>query len=380
MFLKQLNLINFNNYDSANLRFSEKFNCITGKNGSGKTSLLDAIYYLSFCKSAFNPIDSQHINNNHSFFVIEGEYESNQETLAIFCGLKRNEKKQFKRNKKEYSRLSDHIGLIPLVMISPDDSELITEGSETRRKFLDGIISQYDKVYLEELLKYNRALAQRNQLLKSFYENRYFDPVALEIYNEQLIEAGNYIFKKRNEFFGQFNPLFNEKYHALAGFDENVSITYCSGLKEKSLDKCLTENLDRDKSAQYTTQGIHKDDLEFLINDGPIKKFGSQGQRKTMLLSLKLAQLELISSIKDCRPMLLLDDIYDKLDESRMMNLLRLVNTEKVGQVFITDTHTARIPELLSALNVPVKTFLAQRGQIEEMVTIHNPQRSNDII
>jgi DNA replication and repair protein RecF len=366
MFLKKLNLINFKNYSEAELFFSPRVNCFTGDNGMGKTNLLDAIYYLSFCKSFFNPIDSQNIRYDQAFFMIQGVYEKNGETEELHCGVKKNQKKQFKRNKKEYDRLSEHIGLYPLVMISPSDSELILGGSEDRRKFIDGIISQYDKIYLEKLLAYNHVLAQRNALLKNFSNTHTFDSVTLELWDDQLILHGDGILKKRLEFLQEFTGLFNKHFSYITDSKETVELDYISSIKDKNYKTALMAALPKDRVLEHTTVGVHRDDLDFKLNGNSLKKFASQGQQKSYLLALKLAQFEFIKKIKHTDPLLLLDDVYDKLDESRFRKLVDLVSGSTFGQVFITDTHSERIHELFTEAKVPVKLFHVENGEVKE--------------
>ncbi|MBS1638361.1 MAG: DNA replication/repair protein RecF [Bacteroidetes bacterium] len=365
MFLQKLNVINFKNYEEASLEFCEKFNCFVGNNGMGKTNLLDAIHYISFCKSFFNPIDSQNIRYNQPFFVAQGWVNKNGETDEIYCGVKRGHKKQFKRNKKEYDRLSEHIGLYPLVMISPSDTELIWEGSEVRRRFMDSIISQYDKVYLEKLIAYNHVLTQRNALLKQFHDSRSFDSVTLEIWDDQLIMHGEAIIHTRKEFLKEFVPLFNKHYRFISGTNEEVVLEYESSLRDKAYKTVLLTSLERDRAVQYTTAGPHRDDLEFKLNGNSLKKFASQGQQKSYLLALKLAQFELIKHKKHTKPLLLLDDIYDKLDETRFRKLIELVSGQEFGQVFITDTHPQRIKELFATASAEHKLFLVDNGIIQ---------------
>jgi DNA replication and repair protein RecF len=368
MYISKLFLINFKNYGQAELEFCNKFNCFVGNNGEGKTNLLDAIHYLSFCKSFFNAIDSQNIYFGAPFFVIQGEYLLNDDlTDHIYCGLKRNEKKQFKRNQKEYQRLSEHIGLIPLVMISPADSELITEGSEFRRKFIDAVISQYDKEYLEKLINYNKLVAQRNALLKQFDENRYFDQASLDIWDMQLVPLGTRINQKRTQFINDFLPLFNRFYSFISGDAEVVNIEYDSQLNYQTYEELLKDHLTRDKAALYTTAGIHKDDLLFKIGDQPIKKTGSQGQQKTFLIALKLAQFEYLKELKKQIPLLLLDDIFDKLDETRVGKLMELVNSNDFGQIFITDTHKHRLLGILQKLSAEYKAFEILKGSVSDI-------------
>jgi DNA replication and repair protein RecF len=363
MYLKQLSLINFKNYEDFEAQFSEKINCFVGNNGMGKTNLLDAIYYLSFCKSYFNTVDSQNIKHGESFFVLQGWFNKFEENIEVHCGLKRGQKKIFKKNKIEYERLSEHIGAFPLVMISPSDSELIYESSEVRRRFLDGIISQYDKVYLDKLINYTHVLKQRNALLKHFYETRTFDAESLDIWDEQLIIFGTVILQKRLQFLEQFIPLFNHYYQFISESKEEVALHYQNSLEENDFKTTLANALPRDRAVGYTTIGPHKDDLEFTIAGFSLKKFASQGQQKSYLLALKLAQFDFIKKQKNTKPLLLLDDIYDKLDEQRFTKLLDLVSSDDFGQVFITDTHPERIQVLLNSKHIDAKLFLVENGK-----------------
>jgi DNA replication and repair protein RecF len=364
MILERLSLINFKNYDEAQLEFCSKFNCFVGNNGMGKTNLLDAIYYLSFCKSFFNPIDTQNIKHEAPFFSIQGWINKNGELHEIFCGVKRGHKKQFKHNKKEYDRLSDHIGLYPLVMISPSDIELIWDGSEVRRKFMDSIISQYDKYYLEKLIAYNHVLQQRNALLKQFADSRTFDSTNLEIWDDQLIIYGEEIVKIRKHFLDEFIPLFSKNYQFISDSKEEVTLEYESKLSHHSFKALLMSNLDRDRVVQHTGVGPHKDDLEFKLMGNSLKKFASQGQQKSYLLALKLAQFELIKDKKHTKPLLLLDDIYDKLDAERFAKIINLVSGEGYGQVFITDTHLERIKEQFEQQKTEYRIFKVNKGNV----------------
>lgn len=365
MHLTKLSLVNFKNYSIANLELGSKFNCFVGNNGEGKTNLLDAIHYLAFCKSFFNPIDSQNILFEAPFFVIQGDFEKEGKLEQIYCGLKRSEKKKFKKNQKDYERLADHIGLIPLVMVSPTDGELITEGSDIRRKFIDGVISQFDKQYLDKLIYYNKAIAQRNSLLKAFSEERFFDSDSLETWDMQLVPLGNEIYQKRLSFTKEFGPYFQKFYNHISANQETVGLEYDSQLNsEIPFGSLLRDSLPKDRSALYTTCGIHKDDLSFTINGFPVKKMASQGQQKTYLLALKLAKFAFLKNKIGIQPLLLLDDIFDKLDESRVSRLMEIVGSDDFGQVFITDTHPERILNILSTLNVPHKSFLIDKGTI----------------
>lgn len=367
MVLSQLSIINFKNYEEANLSLSETINCFFGDNGSGKTNILDAVYYLSFCKSYFNAIDSQNINHEAPFFVVEGYYQLSDETNKVYCGVKRGQKKVFKYNKHEYSKLADHIGKLPLVIITPADTSLIIDGSDIRRKFVDGIICQYDHQYLNHLINYNKALQQRNLLLKSFFKNRHFDLASLEVWNNQLIQFGNAIHTARAKFITDFTPYFQEYYNLLSNKKELVTLIYDSRLNDHTFEDLLANSLEKDKATSYTNVGIHKDDLIFNIGEHPIKKFGSQGQQKTYLLALKLAQAELIQQKQNKKVTLLLDDIYDKLDNKRMEQLLGIVGSEKFGQIFITDTSKERIPAILNKEKINFKAFNVEEGKITEL-------------
>ena len=366
MKLNSLSVVNFKNYEEAHLELNSNVNCFIGDNGQGKTNLLDAIYYLAFCKSFFNPLDSQNILHDQSFFVVQGTFLRDQKDEHYFCGIKKGHKKQFKWNKKEYEKLADHIGRVPLVMITPADSFLISDGSEARRKFIDGVIAQFNKGYLDNLLNYQKALSQRNALLKSFSENRYFDQESLSIWDEKLADYGKPIHAERTNFLEEFVPLFQKHYTAISGGAEKVNLEYTSGMNEKSLQDLLTEYLPKDRSVRYTTQGIHKDDLTFQLDTFPLKKFGSQGQQKTYLIALKFAQFEFIKTKKQTMPLLLLDDIFDKLDHKRVEAIINLVSTDEFGQIFITDTSMDRIKPILNKINKPFQLFDVEGGKVKE--------------
>ncbi len=357
MFLQTITLRNFKNFSESAFEFSPKINAFVGRNGVGKTNLLDAVHYLALTKSYLNFSDVQNIKFEEDFFSIEGNFRKNNQEEVVFCGVQREKGKILKRNAKPYERISDHIGHFPVVMISPYDLDLIKEGSEVRRKFMDNIISQSNKEYLQSLMRYNRVLNQRNSLLKYFFQNQTFDKVSLEIYDEELIELGNYIFEQRKKFIAEFLPIFSHFYQILSQGNESVHIRYESDLEETSLDNLLKESLSKDRLAQFTTRGIHKDDLKFTLINYPIKKFGSQGQQKSYLISLKLAQFELMKSYLKTTPLLLLDDIFDKLDEIRVEQLIKLVNEEKFGQIFISDTHPERTENVVQQINSESKIF-----------------------
>lgn len=365
MYLKTISLLNFKNYEESSLEFSKKINCFVGNNGAGKTNILDAVYYLSFCKSYFNPIDSQNIKHGAPFFVVEGIFEKDDKEDHIYCGLKKGQKKAFKKNKKEYERLADHIGSYPAVIISPADRDLITEGSDVRRKFLDSVISQSDKIYLDDLINYNKALSQRNALLKYFNANSTFDSNTLEVYNTQLINLGTVIHEKRAAFVEKLQPIFDEYYKAISKDNEVVKLAYVSNHFAGEYSKQLADSLQRDMAVQYTTKGIHKDDLEFTIEGYPIKKMGSQGQQKSFLIALKLAQFDFIKELNGYKPLLLLDDIFDKLDENRVEEIIKLVNEHHFGQIFITDTHPERTENIIKRINEDYKLFTVTKGTVE---------------
>lgn len=372
MFLSNLSIINFKNYKEANLSFCPRINCFTGNNGSGKTNLLDAIYYLSFCKSFTNPIDSQNIMHEQDFFMIQGKYKCDGTDDEIYCAMKRNKRKVFKRNKKEYERLADHVGLYPLVLISPADSSLILGGSEERRKFIDGVISQYDKEYLSNLISYNKALQQRNALLKTFAEKNYFDSSSLNIWDEQLIKYGEMIYNSRKKLFEDFLPIFQKNYSFLAKQNENVNIEYDSQLNTSNIVKLLADVLQKDRIVQHSTAGIHKDDLLFTIEGMPVKKFGSQGQQKTFLIALKLAQYEFTRKIKGYEPILIFDDIFDKLDNLRVKQLMELVSGENFGQIFVSDTSTQRLEDIFSKIGVKSVLYEIDNGKITDQHQLNN--------
>ena len=357
MYLQKISLVNFKNIISQTFDFQEKINCFVGNNGVGKTNVLDAIYYLSFAKSYFNPVALQNIRHGEEFFMIEGNYILGERDEKIVCSLKKGQKKVLKRNDKAYEKFSEHIGQLPLVIISPADRDLIVEGSDTRRKFIDGVISQQDKEYLQSLIQYNKVVSQRNALLKYFAANRTFDALNLKIYDEQLISFGSVIYKKRKAFLERFVPIFNEKYQIISEKKETVNLAYKSQLHTVSFEELLRNSLEKDKILQYTSVGIHKDDLSFEIDNYPIKKFGSQGQQKSYLIALKLAQFQFIKEQASVVPILLLDDVFDKLDEHRVSQIIELVNKDEFGQIFITDTHAERTEEVIKKSNKPYQIF-----------------------
>ena len=363
MYLASLTLINFKNYSEASLQFSRGVNCFTGNNGSGKTNLIDAIYYLSFTKSYFTASDTQNIRHNEQMFVLQGTFVLNENKEEIFCGVKSGSKKQIKRNNQEYERFSDHIGLLPVVMLAPVDHILITEGSDERRRFIDSIISQVNHTYLDNLISYNKALTQRNAYLKQV-SGRAVDLTMLEVWDEQLINLGNAIHTVRKEFMEQFIPLFNKSYAFLSQQAEDVSMEYQSQLTSGDFSNLLKLALEKDLSFQFTTTGIHKDYLVFKLGEHPLKRIASQGQQKTFLTSLKLAQFDYLYQHKKTKPILLLDDIFDKLDDYRVKRLMQLVSQHTFGQIFITDTHPQRLQQIFDEIKEPLKLFKVEKGEV----------------
>lgn len=365
MWLKNLTLLNFKNYNTADLNFSKTVNAFVGNNGAGKTNLLDAIHYLCLCKSYFNPIDSQQIKTGEELFLVQGDFDRDDKKEKISCGLKRNQKKSFKRNKKEYDKLADHIGLFPVVMISPYDINLIMDGSEERRRFIDNVISQTDSRYLDQLITYNKHLLNRNSLLKQVAATRTLDVALLQILDEQLIVSGNAIFEKRKQFLLDFIPLFDQHYRFLTNDAEQVSLTYQSQLNEQTFENLLAQSIEKDRILERTTTGIHKDELQFEIAGMPMKKFGSQGQQKSFLIALKLAQYSYLQKFKGFKPLLLLDDIFDKLDTHRIHKLMEMVSHQDFGQIFITDANKARVEAVFKEINVEIELFEVIDGGIE---------------
>ena len=357
MYLKQLSLLNYKNISDKSFNFNEKINCFVGKNGKGKTNILDAIFHLSYGKSYFNPLAVQNIKHDEDFFLIDGTFSKNEKSEQIACSLKRGQKKVLKRNNKIYEKLSDHVGFIPLVIISPSDTNLISEGSDVRRKFIDSVISTLDNSYLNELIQYNKLVAQRNALLKYFALNQSFDNETLSIYNEQIIPIGTNIFEKRKQFLEDFIPIFQKYYQLITDNAENVQLVYSSNLFESTFEELLSNNINKDRALQYTSVGIHKDDLSFEIDNYPIKKFGSQGQQKSFLIALKLAQFDFIKQQSGVLPILLFDDIFDKLDESRVQKIVAMVNDDVFGQIFISDTHVERTEAIIKSTHQSYAIF-----------------------
>lgn len=365
MYIEEISIVNYKNINESQIRFSPRLNCFIGNNGAGKTNLLDAVYYLSFCKSFFNPVDYLNINHQENFFMLQGNYKRLGSDEIITCGLQKGQKKQFKRNSKVYKKLMEHIGLLPLVMISPSDDSLILGGSDERRKFMDGVISQYNQNYLDDLMKYNRALLQRNNLLKQFSADRYFDSELLAVWDLHLLEYGSLIHQQRMEFVEKFIPVFQRYYSFISQGNEVVGLVHQSDLYENDFEQLLRESQGKDRAAQFTTAGIHKDDLLLNIGDYPIKKLGSQGQKKTYLVALKLAQFNFIKQISGLKPILLLDDIFDKLDQHRVEQIVKVVAGEDFGQILITDTNREHLDAIIRKMSADFRIFTVDSGTIK---------------
>ena len=364
MILEKLSIINYKNISEATLELSPKMNCFIGQNGVGKTNVLDAIYYLSFCRSANNPIDSQVIRHGEEFFMIEGRYRGERihDELSISCGMKRGTKKHFKRNKKEYKRLSEHIGLIPIVVVSPSDTQLIEGSSEERRRLMDMVISQYDPPYIEALNRYNKALQQRNVMLKAEEEP---NAELMSILEEQMAAEGETIYQKREAFIQEMVPVFQRFYETISGQQEQVALNYISHCQRGPLLEVIQRDRFKDRAVGYSLHGIHRDDLEFLLDGHLMKREGSQGQNKTFVISLKLAQFDFLKRTNSrTTPLLLLDDIFDKLDARRVEQIVSLVAGEDFGQIFITDTNREHLDKILSGRSHDYRIFHVENGVI----------------
>jgi DNA replication and repair protein RecF len=366
MHLKKLILTNFKNYELGELEFSSKINCFVGNNGVGKTNILDAIHYLSLTKSFFNSIDSISIKHGEDYFIVQGTFQRDDEEDNIYCAFQRQKQKLLKRNGKEYQKLSDHVGRYPVVMISPADSALVTEGSEERRKFLNKIISQYNSEYLDSVLRYNKALQQRNKLLKDFKSSGRFDNEVLSIWDAQLVRYGNYIFRERDVLVNELISVFQEYYEMISNGKEEVRLHYRSHLAEGNFPEALQNSIGKDRFLEYTTVGIHKDDLLLEMNGFPVRLLGSQGQQKSYLVALKLAKFDYIKRKAGFAPILLLDDIFDKFDAERVEQIIKLVGNHRFGQIFITDTHQSRLQEILFSHKIDFNLFRISDNRVEE--------------
>ncbi len=373
MYLQELTILNYKNIREAQLHFADKLNCFVGLNGQGKTNILDSIYLLSFTKSAYNPTDSLNITHDEPMAMVQGVYAAEPEPLTITCGIKRGRKKQFRLGKTDYKRLTDHIGLLPLVMVSPQDGALIEDGSDERRRFMDVVISQKDRTYLEHLTTYNALLKQRNALLKGYADAEAVPWELFDVLESQMVTPAHYIYSVRKTFIDCFIPLFESLYHEIAGSDERVSLAYRSQLQDRDLHEALVRTRPRDLILGWTSQGIHKDDLTMQLGDHPLKQVGSQGQQKTFLLAMKLAQALYLG-----KPILLLDDIFDKLDSERVERIVRLVNSDRFGQIFITDTDRQHLTDILRP-NPSARIFHVTAGTIrQDFPTSSTPQVPQD--
>jgi DNA replication and repair protein RecF len=364
MHLEKLQLINFKNYGEVRLDLSSKINVLVGKNGSGKTNLLDAIHYLSLTKSAFSA-DNFSIRQGEEFMTIKGSFNRGKDQHEILCSIQTGSKKIFKEGVNEYQKLSEHIGKYPVVLIAPDDTELVKEGSEERRKFFDSMLSQLDRHYLENLIQYNYGLKQRNSLLKMFADTNTFDVIALESYDEVLTRSGKLIFNKRKDFIAEFLPVFRQFYSFIVA-DEQADLDYKSELLKTDFKAGLLASRQRDLFLQRTSFGIHRDDYQFTLGAGDLKRLGSQGQQKSFIIALKLAQFEIIKRHKQFKPILLLDDIFDKLDDFRIAKLLELIQKDELGQLFITDARPDRTAALLKQINISAAIFTVEKGVVKK--------------
>ena len=365
MHLRSLRLTNFKNYADVQLELTEKINVFVGTNGSGKTNLLDAIHYLSLTKSAFTPSDNYAIRHGEKFFSIKGEFLIHASANEVFCGVQAGLRKVVRESGTEYTKLSDHIGRFPVILIAPDDTALVKEGSELRRRFFDSIISQLDRGYLEALIEYSHALKQRNSLLKMFAETNTFDSVALDTYDAALQGSGKVIFGKRVEFVQAYRPIF-VKYYRLIVENEPADLGYSTDLTDTPFEAGLRKNRERDLHLQRTNFGIHRDDYVFTLGSGDLKRLGSQGQQKSFIIGLKLAQFDILKDRKGIKPILLLDDIFDKLDDNRIGKLLAMIQNDFFGQLFITDARPDRTAALLHDINVSASFYIVKDGVISK--------------
>ncbi|MFY0591745.1 DNA replication/repair protein RecF [Roseivirga sp.] len=366
MHLESIRLANFKNYPEANLEFSQEINCLLGKNGSGKTNLLDAIFYLSFTKSAGPSLDGQCIRHEEQFFSIKGAFRQEEKQRIVLCGLQAGKKKLVKLDDKPYKKASEHVGKFPIVMIAPNDTDVIRGSSEDRRKFFDAIIAQVDQVYLQNLIQYNHTLKQRNSLLKQFAERDFFDRDLLDAFTDKLIDLGGQIFEVRQKFLKTFSVLVNDHYKNLSEASEEVDLQYESHF-DGDIRSAFQESERKDLILKRTNVGIHKDEFPFLMERKAIKKFGSQGQQKSYLIALKLANFDFLFQQKGVKPLLLLDDIFDKLDDFRITKLVEMVASETFGQIFVTDARPERTLGIFESMNQDVKMFSIEAGQVDEL-------------
>lgn len=349
--------MNFKNHAERELEFASGINAFCGFNGTGKTNILDAIYCLCHTKSFLNPADTQLVQFDSPFFLLQAKIEKEQTPHKISLGLKKGQKKQLKRNGKTIDRFYEYIGFLPAVMVAPTDRDLIHEGSEHRRKFFDGILATYDNRYLEDLIHYQQAVKNRNAVLKNMWEKHDKNPTYLEVWNEKLQDLSKKLLPKRLELVDAFLPTFSKLYKEISRVDEEIHLDYQQSISEAGLMQDLASNLDKDLRLGYTSVGLHKDDMLFLLNGKPIKKYGSQGQQKTLLLALKLAHYQILAQKSSTKPLLLLDDIFDKLDANRVSFLLQLINEDTFGQIFLTHTGADDLERILEGANLHAKIF-----------------------
>lgn len=370
MHLKRLSVLNYKNIPEADLSFSPGINCFIGPNGEGKTNLLDAVYFLSFTKSATNATDSLNVRHGEDMMMLQGIYDINGTEEHILCGMKKGQRKTFRRNDKPYKRMVEHIGLLPLIWVSPGDSSLILGGSEERRKFIDSVIAQYDTTYLYLLTRYNKALQQRNALLKAESEGLTdVSETVMESYETMMAQCGEQIFAKRQDFVTRFVPVFQQFYDRISGNNERVSLRYTSHCQRGPLQEIIHASRMRDLAVGYSLHGVHKDDLEMCLDDYPIKNEGSQGQNKTYLVSLKLAQFDFLCHAslfgrESTTPILLLDDIFDKLDATRVTKIVELVASDEFGQIFFTDTNRQHLDRIIQNTASDYSIFTIQSGKV----------------
>lgn len=370
MYLKKLSLLNFKNIAQQELVFRPGINCLVGDNGAGKTNVVDAVHLLSMCRSALQMTDSQSVRHGTDFYLVEGEYLTDAgRREQVVCSYTRRGGKVLKRNGKEYERLSDHVGLLPAVIVSPSDAALICDAADERRRYLNAFISQLDRSYLTAVMRYNAVLAERNRLLK----NRP-DETVLEIYDRQMAEHGAVIHARRQEYAGRLRPLVGEFYRLLSGDREQVELIYRSELNDRPFDELLRAARQKDLANEFTTSGLHRDDLVLRIGGYPLRKYGSQGQQKSFLIALKLAQYVLVSEALGERPVLLLDDLFDKLDAGRVEQLIRLVSEDSFGQIVITDCNPTRLRRILDKAGGAYSLFTVENGGIgQETATAGAP-------
>jgi DNA replication and repair protein RecF len=367
MFLRRLTLTNFKNYNEADLEFSPRINCFVGDNGVGKTNILDAIHYLSLTKSYFTAVDSVNVRHSQDYFIVKGVFDSEDISSEVYCGYQKDKRKVVKRDGKEYSRLSDHIGRYPVVMLSPADSIIITDGSEERRKFVNNVISQYNRDYLENVIRYNKALKTRNRLLKDMATSNRFDSDVLSVWENQMVEPADKIYEARRSFVDELVPVFQRYYDHISESREKVQLGYRSQLEGTDYSSLLKGTINKDRMLQYTSSGIHRDDLTLLMDEYAIRDLGSQGQQKSYMVALKLAKFDYIMSKGGIKPILLMDDVFDKFDENRVAQIIKLVSDKKFGQIFITDTHQERLQRILAKINIDFRLFKINNG-VEEVI------------